>query len=131
MDTSSKIENVRFTLALIGESAGLVTDAEILTQLEMYPADWRLGAAALADHLASRAINRPTSFAATGKMSVTWADRAKAWRATADSLRKQVKADDALSIDLGVVGSAQLKVVGIEYEEPEYSRPRKPWQWSE
>lgn len=127
MDWSNEIENIRFTLALTGESATLVTDNEIIRQLELYPTDWRLAAAALADHLASRAINRPTSFSATGKMSVTWADRAKAWQNTASALRKQVLADDALAAGTGTVSNHQLRIAGEMPEDSEYAQPRRSW----
>lgn len=125
MDTAQQVENVRFALELIGDNAALILDSEIERYLGMYPSDWRLAAAALADALAVRAINRPTSFTAVGQMGITWADRANSWMKVAKALREQVLAEDKLAAESGTVSVIQLTRIGIAIEEPEYTRRRR------
>lgn len=79
---------IRFALGASGDNAGLLDDAEIELALDTYE-DWRLAAATIAEALAARAINDPASFALTGVMAVSWADRAKSWMSIARSLREE------------------------------------------
>lgn len=125
MDAAQLIENVRFALGLVDEQATLIDDTEIERYLGMYPTDWRLAAAALAEVLAVRALNRPTTFGLSGVMNVSWADRAKTWLAVAKALRQQVADDDAAQAAIGTVSAIQLERIGIEIGEPEYSRERR------
>lgn len=125
MDEEYQIESIRFALGLVGESAGLIDDTDILRYLDLYPSDWRLAGASLATALASRAINRPTSFTATGKMSISWGDRAKTWLSIAKSLREQVAADDKKAAELGSISSVRLRRTGYVLDDPEYARERK------
>ena len=124
MDLSGQIESIRYALDLAGDNAVLVSDADIERYLGLYPSDWRLAAAALADVLSARALNRPQSFALTGKMSIDWGDRSKRWREIGAALRAQVAADDQRQASTGIVSVTQLERVGVTIEAPEYSRSR-------
>ncbi|MDQ3540263.1 MAG: hypothetical protein M3440_06200, partial [Chloroflexota bacterium] len=76
----------------LGDPGTFFPDVDYVDALTLY-ADRRLAAAWLADQLAARAINQPTSFTATGDLSVSWADRAKGWERLAIRLRQQVAAE--------------------------------------
>lgn len=127
MDTATAIENIRFSLGLIGDSATLISDTEIERYITLYPAEWRLAAAALADALAARAINAPTSFGVPGRLTVSWASRAQLWLNVAKQLRLAVQQDDAAAASTGV-GVTQLRKIGIEVEDDEYARPRRDYR---
>lgn len=130
MDEAQTIENIRFALELRDAFVDIVTDAEISRYILLYPSDWRLAAAALADALAVRAINRPTSFSAPGQMAISWADRSRGWLAIGKALREQVASDDQLAAASGTVSVVQLERIGIELEDPEYVRERRHWRLS-
>lgn len=123
MDTSPSIyDNIRFTLGATGDNAGLVLDDEIDNALSLY-SEWRLAAAFIADSLAARAINDPSSFAAPGDLSVSWGDRAKAWMNIAKRLREEVR--EATDQAQGPIGIQAVQLYReAKQHEPEYSRRR-------
>jgi hypothetical protein len=106
--TPTDSENIRFILGAFGDNEALLDETEIQHALLLYPDSWRLAAAHIADSLASRALNNPTSFTLTGLMQVSWADRARSWANIAKSLRAEVAASEAVDGILGGVTSIQL-----------------------
>lgn len=73
----------------LGDPGTFFPEGDYTEALTLY-VDRRLATAWLADRLAARAINQPTSFTAVGDMAVGWADRAKGWERLAVRLRQQV-----------------------------------------
>ncbi len=86
------MDDVLWMQRTLGDPGTFFPDVDYVDALTLY-ADRRLAAAWLADQLAARAINQPTSFTATGDLSVSWADRAKGWERLAIRLRQQVAAE--------------------------------------
>jgi hypothetical protein len=123
MSTIPPEETIRYILGATGSMAGLVTDQEITDALAVYPSDWRLAAAYIADSLSSRAINDPESFALTGVMNVGWGDRAASWSRLAAKLRTQV-AEEAGDNTIGPVQATMLRREFRNAEPAEYSRRR-------
>jgi hypothetical protein len=121
--TPTDSENIRFILGAFGDNEALLDETEIQHALLIYPDSWRLAAAHIADSLASRALNNPTSFTLTGLMQVSWADRAKSWSNIAKSLRAEVAAAEEAEGVLGGVTSVQLSREAVG-QYPEYS-PRR------
>lgn len=117
MPTNS--ERMQFLLGDVDRVNPFLTDQEYADALAFYP-DWRLATAYLADSLASRAINSPTSFTATGDMSISWTDRARAWRSLAQSLRDEVASGAGPSMSVIAVTRRDAVSGG----DAEYSRAR-------
>ena len=115
---------IRYILGAIGALEGLVSEDEILDAILVYPTDWRLAAAFIADSLASRAINDPESFGLTGVMNVGWGDRAGGWSRLAARLRTQVAEESGTSAP-GQIQTVMLKREFLSAEPEEYSRPRR------
>ena len=116
---------IRFTLGATGTNAGLLSDDEVTTATQLYT-DWRLAAASLAEQLAAKAINNPSSFGLTGTMQVSWTDRAKSWMAIAKNLREEAaRLDTVASGPVGMqVTLLQREFVRSEDEEYTPSRVR-------
>lgn len=119
------VEQVRFALGATGDFASLVTEEEIEFALASYPADWRLAAGYLASNLASRAINDPESFTLTGTMSISWPDRAAAWRSTAWNLRQEAAQIAKQAAAPVSIHRTQLQRRQLDIQHAEYSRPRR------
>lgn len=114
--------NIRFSLGAVGANVGLITEEEMDAALEMYP-DWRLATAWIADSLAVRAINQPTSFSVPDAMSISWGDRASVWRQTARTLRQEVVLEQASAGPVGLQVT-QLMRQPIAEDDQEYTSPR-------
>lgn len=115
-------ERMQFLLGDVDRVTPFLTDQEYADALAFYP-DWRLATAYLADSLASRAINSPTSFSATGDMSVSWTDRARAWRLLAKSLRDDAAVGVGPSMTVTAMTRQDISVgAGAEYSRSRYPR---------
>lgn len=98
-------------------------DETYLARLNDANGSWRLAAAAMARSFASRAINDPSSFGATGDMTVSWNDRSSAWLKIAQSLEA-----DAARIEPARGGFWTAKLVRgdlAQRDEGEYSMELK------
>lgn len=83
------LDRMRDALGDINLESPFAPDETYLARLQEAGDNWRLAGAAMARSFASRAINSPTSFTATGDMSVSWADRAKSWLTIAAALEAE------------------------------------------
>lgn len=114
-----------------GAGNWLNPDATISAILAMYPDDWRLACADVAEGLASRFAQEPDSFTATGDMSVSWRDRVKQWQWLAQQLRAESAAEVAASagkrlVSAGVYRPADFCAPEYRSTLPAYLRGRDP-----
>lgn len=89
--------------------------------------NWKLAAAAMADAVAVKIEQDPTSFTAVGDMSVGWSDRTRSLRATASRLRDEAGAEDA-PVNNTVVSVPLTRGTSSgngEYRDNRYSRLRR------
>ena len=124
MSTIPPEESIRYILGAVGPLEGIISDEEITDALLVYPSDWRLAAAYIADSLASRAINDPESFGLTGVLTVSWGDRAAAWSRLSARLRTDV-AEDTASSQLGAIQVTRLRREFLNADPAEYSQARR------
>jgi hypothetical protein len=125
MSTIPPEESIRYILGAVGPLAGIISDEEITDALLVYPTDWRLAAAYVADSLASRAINDPESFGLTGVLTVSWGDRAAAWSRLSAQLRTQVAEDSVNNGSIGAIQVTRLRREFLNAEPAEYSQARR------
>lgn len=119
LDTARRI---RFRLNDTDPENPLISDEELATAMSNYP-DWRLAAASLADMLALRERNRPTSFQVSGEFGIAWTDRAKMWSSIAAALRREVADEQRANQSMSSITSRQLtRDSGMP--DPDYVRPR-------
>lgn len=122
-------DHIRYTLGATGENAALLTTLEVQRAISLFPDEWRLAAALLAEQLAAQAVNDPNSFGLTGSISIAWGDRARVWMDIAKSLRKEVAAAQVIADEPSGIQSISLHREFLEYE-PEYGvrRMKKGWR---
>ncbi len=118
--TPTTEENIRFILGATGANSTLLTALEIDHAMVLYPTNWRLAAAFIAEALAARAINDPTSFALAGTLNVSWADRAKTWKSIANSLRDEAAYDISQGLEPMGLQSSLLKREEVGHDPLEY-----------
>lgn len=118
-------EQIRFVLGATGDLAGIITDEEIDFALVSYPSDWRLAAAYLATNLAARAMNDPGSFTLTGTMSISWPDRAAAWRSIAWNLKQEAAQYAKENAAPVTISRTQMRRKPLDIDPPEYTRRRR------
>lgn len=85
--------------------------------LAMY-STWKLAAAAMAEAVAVKIEQDPSSFTAVGDVAVGWSDRTRSLRAQAVRLRQEAMSETSL---LGTVVSIQATRAGRGSEGLEYS----------
>lgn len=122
----SDAERIRFVLGATGTLETLVSEEEIAFALAEYPSDWRLAAAYMATNLANKALNDPDSFTLTGTMSISWPDRAAAWRSIAWNLRQEAAQYAKQNAAPVTIASAQLSKEPLDIDPAEYTRRRRP-----
>lgn len=127
MSTPSIEQQIRYILGAYGDTASLLSEQEIADALVLYPQDWRLAAAYIAESLSNRAVNDPSSFTLAGVMTVSWASRGASWAATAKRLREAYAEDEANANPLGSLQSRMLKR-GTAPVVEEFTRPRRAWR---
>lgn len=118
-------EQIRFTLGATEDFASVVSEEEIAFALASYPSDWRLAAAYLATNLAAKAMNDPESFTLTGTMSVSWPDRAAAWRSIAYNLRLEAAQYAKQNAAPVTIQRSQMRRQPLDPDTHEYTRRRR------
>lgn len=89
--------------------------------------NWKVAAAVMAEGVAVKIEQDPSSFTAVGDMSVSWNDRTRMLREVAKRLRTEAAAED-LATDNKVVSEALIRPgsgSAAEYVPSRYSRLRR------
>lgn len=121
----SDAERIRFVLGATGTLETLVSEEEIAFALAEYPSDWRLAAAYMATNLANKALNDPDSFTLTGTMSISWPDRAAAWRSIAWNLRQEAAQYAKQNAAPVTIQRSQMRRQPLDPDTHEYTRRRR------
>ena len=105
----------------------LFPDETYTATIAEYGASWKIAAAVMAEAVAVRIEQDPTSFTAQGDMSVGWSDRTRSLRDTAARLRREAAAEDATGSNvLTSVALGRDGTVGRgEYRATAYARLRR------
>lgn len=115
--------------SIVGDTAGIETDETFPDStydavIELH-ANWKLAAAEMAEKVAVSIEQDPTSYTATGDMSVGWGDRTRSLRAVATRLRAEAAEEDQTTLT-GIV-SSQLERPGGSHHA-EYHRTWRGWK---
>ena len=103
----------------------LFPDETYTATIAMYT-NWKLAAAAMAEAVAVKIEQDPTSFTAVGDMSVGWSDRTRSLRDTASRLRMEAGAEDVpVGNTIVAVALERGGASGGEYRDSRYARLRR------
>lgn len=112
------LDRMRDALGDIDVEAPLAPDETYMTRLNDAGGSWRLAAAAMARSFASRAISEPSSFTATGDMSVSWNNQAATWLKIAQALEADAARENQAE---GGFWSASMERSDLATDTGEYS----------
>lgn len=126
---TSDLDRMRDILGDVDVDNPLSPDVTYLARLQQAGGSWKLAAASMARSFASRAINKMSSFSATGDMSISWNNRANDWLKLAQALEAEEAASQS-PVGENHIWSTDV-VRGDRNIRAEYSRPMRerkdPW----